>query len=162
MKLVIDKIDAHPPHAFSSGEFRAFMRLVPVELWRDVALVRLSSAAVPRVTPAVASFSRLERRLVIASRNVSRDVVMLEVLRCLIANNLSRPASYGRGPVKLPRARVDRMAKDLLAQIAPQMPAPAHWSRLHLKYLTLKMQAGDIPPPPTEGSRGGESAVGVA
>jgi hypothetical protein len=61
MKSVIDKIEAHPPHAFSPPELRAFLRLLPAELLRDVGMVRLSSAIEHSAALRVASFSRLEK-----------------------------------------------------------------------------------------------------
>jgi len=137
MKTVIDKIEAHPPHAFSPAELRAFLRLLPLELLRDVAMVRLSSAIGHSAAVHVASFSRLERRLVIVSRSVSRDTAMLEVMRCLIRSNSLRTASYGRGPIALSNAKVESTAKELFARVAPRMPAAPHWSRLHLKYVPL-------------------------
>lgn len=145
MKTVIDRIEAHPPHAFSPQEFRAFLRLLPAELLRDVTMVRLSSAIEPSAARAVARFSRLERRLVIVSRGVSRDVAMLEVMRCLIRNNLGRPASYGRGSFPLSSASVDSLAKDLFARVSPRLPVPPHWSRLHLKYLPLRRESTKEP-----------------
>jgi hypothetical protein len=138
MKTVIDKIEAHPPHAFSPPELRAFLRLLPAELLRDVAMVRLSSAMEHSASVHVARFSRLERRLVIVSRSVSRETAMLEVMRCLIRSNSSRPASYGCGPIALPSAKVDSFAKELFSRLAPRMPDAPHWSRVHLKYVPLR------------------------
>jgi hypothetical protein len=135
MKIVIDQIEAHPPHAFSPLELRAFLRLLPKELLRDVAMVRLSSAMEYSASLGVARFSRLERRLVIISRCVSRDAAMLEVLRCLVDANMRRPANYGRGPVALSAANVEITAKELFAQVASRMPDAPRWSRLDLKYL---------------------------
>jgi hypothetical protein len=137
MKTVIDKIEAHPPHAFSPGELRAFLRLLPAELLRDVEMVRLSSAIEHSAAIRVASFSRLERRLVIVSRSVSRDTAMHEVLSCLIESNSRRPPSYGGGATALPSAKVKSTAKELFLRIAPRMPDAPHWSRLHLKYVPL-------------------------
>ena len=132
MKTVIDKLDVHPPHAFSPAELRAFLHLLPTELLRDVALVRLSSAIEHSAAVHVARFSRLDCRLVIVSRGVSRDIAMLEVMRCLIRSNSRRPASYGSGPIAQSRASVESMAKDLFARVSPLMPVQPRWSRLHL------------------------------
>jgi hypothetical protein len=138
MKIVIDKIEAHPPHAFSPPELRAFLRLLPAELLRDVALVRLSSAIEHSAARYLARFSRHERRLVIISRGVSRDDAMLEVSRCLIRANLRRPASYGGGTLSLLTADVDAAAKDVFMRVSPLMPVAPRWSRVQLKYLSLQ------------------------
>ena len=135
MKIVVDKIEAHPPHAFSPQELRAFLRLLPGELLRDVAIVRLSSAIEYSAAIHIAAFSRLERRLVIVSRRVSRDDAMLAVLRCLIESNVQRLAAYGCGPGSLPMPSIHTMAKELFASIAHRMPDAPRWSRLQLKYL---------------------------
>jgi hypothetical protein len=138
MKTVIDKIDAHPPHAFSPLELRAFLRLLPVELLRDIEVVRLSSAVEHSATQRVASFSKLERRLVIVSRSVTREVAMLEVMRCLIESNLRGPANYGRGSIPLSGSKIENIAQDLFAQVSPLMPVPPHWSRANLRYIKSK------------------------
>lgn len=135
VKIVIDKIEAHPPHAFSPREVRAFLRLLPPQLLHDVGLVRLSSAMEHSAAQGVASFSRLERRLVIVSRKVSRDAAMLAVLRCLIRANLGRPTALGRTADLQPDA-VDNMAKELHARVAPLMPTAPQWSRVLLKYVS--------------------------
>lgn len=136
MKIVVDKIEAHPPHAFSPAELRAFLRLLPAELLRDVTMVRLSSAIEYSAATRVAAFSRLERRLVIVSRRVSRDAAMLAVMRCLIESNLQRPTGYGCGAVPLSSASIESQAKELFTSVAPRMPEAPHWSRLHLRYLS--------------------------
>lgn len=159
MKTVIDKIEAHPPHAFSPQEFRAFLRLLPAELLRDVAMVRLSSAIRPSAPREVARFSRLEGRLVIASRSVSRDVAMLEVMRCLIRNSSRRPASYGQGSFPLSRANVDSLAKDLFARVSHRMPVPPHWSRLHLKYLPLRPEKKSEPDDALQRTTSGQQSL---
>ena len=141
MKTVVDPIKAHPPHAFSPVEFRVFLRLLPSELLRDVDMVRLSAAIEHSAVITIASFSRLERRLVIVSRGVSRDIAMLEVMRCLIGSNMSRPANYGRGPVELSKSSVEEVVQDLFARVLPLMPAAPQWSRLHLKYLPVRKEA---------------------
>jgi len=90
MKTVIDKIDAHPPTRFrrwNSEHFCVSFRLASARCRNGPAIeLRKSHSAAVHVR----SFSRLERRLVIVSRRVSRDIAMLEVMRCLIRNNSRR------------------------------------------------------------------------
>lgn len=138
MKIVIDKVEAHPPHAFSPPELRAFLRLLPAELLQDVAMVRLSSAIEHSAARYLARFSRHERRLVIISRGVSRGDAMLEVMRCLIRANLRRPASYGGGALSLSTADVDAAAEELFTRVSPLMPVAPRWSRVLLKYVPLR------------------------
>ena len=141
MRVVIDKIEANPPHALSPVELRTFLRLMPGELKRDVAMVRLSSAVEHSASWSVAAFSRLEQRLVIASRRVSRDVAMLEVLRCLVRKNWRRHERDRDNWSLPPQAAIDARAKELFAQISAQMPIAPHWSRVHLKYMPQRKES---------------------
>ena len=140
MKIGIDKIDAHPPHAFSPNELREFVRLLPSELLRDIAMVRLSSAIEYSASLQVANFSRLERRLVIISRGVSRDEAMLAVIRCLVRCNCRRPSAYGRGPSELSEPDIERISGEMFAELKPKMPSPPHWNRIKLKYVDSHVQ----------------------
>ncbi len=144
MKIVIDKIEANPPHAFSPRELREFLRLLPAELLRDVTLVRLSSAIEHSASMYVANFSRLTRRLVIISRTISRDVAMLAVIRCLVGCNWPRPSEYGQGPSELPKSDIERISGELLARLKPQMPSPPHWNLAELKYVESRRLAVGI------------------
>lgn len=135
MKITIDKIEAHPPHAFSADELRAFLRMVPRELLRDVSTVRLSNAQKYSGFRDVASFSRFSRRLVIASRGISRDDSMRQVIRCLVRENFLRASDNGFGHRPILEGEIEAFIAQLFTAISQQMPAPPYWNRVELRYV---------------------------
>ena len=151
MKTTIDKIEAHPPHAFSPGELRAFLRALPGELLRDVGTVRLSSAIKPAASVHVARFSRLERRLVIVSRGVARDRAMREVIRCLVRANCRATRGYVWGPAELSESKIEALTTELFEAVSARMPTPPGWSRVALRYVRK--------PAPTSGLEPGRGSV---
>ena len=151
MKITIDRIEAHPPHAFSPGELRAFLRALPGELLDGVEIVRLSNATKSPQPRRIAAFSRLEGRLVVESRGISRESAMRAVIRCLVRSNSVRDGGRGRGPVPLPDAEIEILTDRWFETILPRMPEPPHWNRMELRYargtFNQLPNAGDAPSP---------------
>jgi hypothetical protein len=134
MKITIDRIEAHPPHAFSPVELRAFLGALPGELLEGVETVRLSNTTKPPQPPRIANFSRLEARLVVESRGISRERAMRAVIWCLVRNNMVRDGGRGRGPALLPDAEIEALTDGWFESILPQMPEPPRWNRIELCY----------------------------
>lgn len=132
MTFLIDPIESHPPHAFALSEIKAFMRLVPAELKRDVNLVRLHNGNRHTAAHWIAIFSRLEERLVIASRGINRDRVMEAIIRELARRNLPESDAWR---LQLPQSVIETHTRRIFAAVKPQVTAPLQWNRIKLCYV---------------------------
>ena len=135
MRITIDKIEAHPPHAFSGPELRTFLRLLPAGLLRDVSHVRLSNATHHSVAFNRVHFSRLEHRLVVASCGREREATMREIIGTLVQNNRTQPTGYGHGQSANSERQILTETDAVLATVMPKMPAPYRWIRAELKWV---------------------------
>jgi len=134
MKLTLDKIEVHPPHAFSPREARALVRLLPCELVRDVSHIRFTNALAWNGSTEVAQFSRLERRILIRSRGLSRAAAIQGIVECLARANLTEPGKYGTGPLPLTESDLLAYSRRIAADIELKMPIPSRWIRAELRY----------------------------
>src|SRR5258708_36498035 len=88
MKIIVDKLEAWPPHALSIEDVKAIMRVIPAEWSRYIHVVHLK-ATLPEhsrfARPVILSIFRLN----ICSRGLTKEAAQRDVLRELAVHGVS-------------------------------------------------------------------------
>lgn len=118
MKIIVDKIDEYPRHAFNKADVRLILASVPPAWTEHVKVVRLSSS---RSATSVAMFAQSVETLTIATRGHTKARALHWVLVELAAHALGfKHRSFQRLQSRH-HAQVERLVAPLMDELLPQL-----------------------------------------
>lgn len=120
MKIIVDKIDEYPGHAFSRADIRVILSAVPAEWSEHIKAVRLSSS---RSATSVALYAHLSSgdALTIASRDHTTESALHCVLAELAAHALGFKHRTFQHLQTRHQAQVESLVAPLMAELLPQL-----------------------------------------
>jgi hypothetical protein len=127
MKIIVDIVDAAPPHALTLKDIKALLRMVPKEwkLWLRIVHLKATLPEHSRFArPVIYSFLG-GPRLNVCCRGLSADRARREILRELAVQGLRVPLWHGHRLSDAQLKHIDEVIAPLLEKARAEAESPA-------------------------------------